>query len=233
MMDARTASYLRFFTTDDLRGIWRSMPGGGADARTSLRDDVTTSRVELEAEIQRRVWRERFGNIVLLIGAGAAVVAAIEGAGGGIQGSGGGSMLSVLSLVVTILVAFVAPLVAWAVAQRQIQVTARETWMREFRQQAAEILKNAGLRPSEEPYVQEVYAAQRLAYNAMRLLIAERAPDYDDLLARLDIVASLSIAYEIREEFAVARCGGSAPRARGIAADPGVWRVLLANLGLR
>ena len=76
----RLRSYLRFFTTDDLRIIWRSMPGGGSAARTSLRDEVTISRVELEAEIQRRTRWERFGNSVLLVASIIAAVAAVVGA---------------------------------------------------------------------------------------------------------------------------------------------------------
>ena len=51
-------------------------------------------------------------------------------------------MISVLSLVVTILVAFVAPLVAWEVARQQIEVTAREAWMRDFRAEVAAYLSN-------------------------------------------------------------------------------------------
>jgi hypothetical protein len=130
--------------------------------------------------------------------------------------------------VVTILVAFVAPLVAWAVAQRQIQVTARETWMREFRQQAAEILRNAGLRDGEQ-----VYAAQRLAYNAMCLLIAEKAPDYDEFLARLEDVAFPAVAPDLREEFAVAAAEIVRRERAEIAADPGVWRGLRSSFGWR
>ena len=49
-------------------------------------------------------------------------------------------MISVLSLVVAIL-AVVGPLVARANTQRQIRAAARETWMREFRQHAAEMLR--------------------------------------------------------------------------------------------
>jgi hypothetical protein len=51
-----------------------------------------------------------------------------------------GSMISVLSLVVAILAVFVGPSVAWAVARRQLAVTARESWMREFREQVAVLL---------------------------------------------------------------------------------------------
>jgi hypothetical protein len=50
-------------------------------------------------------------------------------------------MISVLSLVVAIPAVFVGPLVARANTQRQIRAAARETWMREFRQHAAEMLR--------------------------------------------------------------------------------------------
>ena len=78
-LDARTADYVQFFTIDDLRRDWRAT-SGGADARTTLRDDITISRAELEMEIRWRVWWERVGYGVLLIGAVAAVIAAVEGA---------------------------------------------------------------------------------------------------------------------------------------------------------
>ena len=68
-------------------------------------------------EIRWRVWWERVGYGVLLIGAVAAVIAAVEGAmptgslplSGGIQSSSGGSMISVLALVVAALAVFFGP----------------------------------------------------------------------------------------------------------------------------
>jgi hypothetical protein len=51
-------------------------------------------------------------------------------------------MISVLSLVVAILAVFFGPLVARASVQRQIRVTSREAWMREFREKVAEFLSS-------------------------------------------------------------------------------------------
>jgi hypothetical protein len=50
------------------------------------------------------------------------------------------SGIAVLSLVVAILAVFFGPLLARANLQRQLQVTAWEAWMREFREQLAVLL---------------------------------------------------------------------------------------------
>jgi hypothetical protein len=52
-------------------------------------------------------------------------------------------MISVLSLVVAILAVFFGPLIARANVQRQLQVAAREAWMREFREQVAAMLTSS------------------------------------------------------------------------------------------
>ena len=54
--------------------------------------------------------------------------------------SGTPLILSILSLVVSLVVGIGAVLMARANLQRQIQVTAREAWMREFREQVAALL---------------------------------------------------------------------------------------------
>ena len=59
-------------------------------------------------------------------------------------------MISVLSLVVAILAVFFGPLVGRANIQRQLQVTSREAWMRDFREQVAQFLTSVMRRARAE-----------------------------------------------------------------------------------
>jgi hypothetical protein len=133
----------RLYSTDDLRHLYYAH-----DTDMIRLRDANISREEIKTEIRWRVWWERFRNYLLLIGAVAAVIAAVEGAmptgslpsSGGAQSPSGGSVIPVLALVVAILAVFFGPLVARANTQRQIRVTTREAWMREFREQVATIM---------------------------------------------------------------------------------------------
>jgi hypothetical protein len=77
-LDDRTREDLALYTTDDLRRLYQTETG----ELIRLRDSNLT-RAELKAEILRRVCRERWvARLTLLaavIGAVAAIVAAIEG----------------------------------------------------------------------------------------------------------------------------------------------------------
>jgi hypothetical protein len=251
-LDARTADYVLFFTTDDLRVVWRGMQL--EDDPATLRGDITISRADLEAEIRRRVWWERFGYYLLLIGAVAAVIAAIEGAmpaagslpsQGGAQSASGGSMIPVLALVVAILAVFFGPLVARANTQRQIRATARETWIREFREQVAKLLSSdAALRKhatshttgdhEKERRLAEITDAMGPCYHGIRLLIAERGQQYADLVLKMDIFTNAStdqVASHAREFTAAATDILQRERA-AIVTDQGVWREVWISLGL-
>jgi hypothetical protein len=105
--------------------------------------------------------------------------------------------ISVLSLVVAIVAVFVGPFVARANVQRQIQVAVREAWMREFREQVAGFLSSFAayrekalwlanpdiawraedrLKANKERL--EANDAMRRHFHAIRLLIAEKGPQY-------------------------------------------------------
>jgi hypothetical protein len=92
-------------------------------------------------------------------------------------------ILSILSLVVSLVVGVGAVLMARANLQRQIQVAAREAWMREFRERVAQFLTaimndhNARTTGGEE-----VAGAGTLAFHVTSLLIAEKGPLYAEFL---------------------------------------------------
>jgi hypothetical protein len=119
-------------------------------------------------------------------------------------------MITVLSLVVAILAVFVGPSVARTNVQRQIRATAKENWMREFRQQAvALICAHAALRDHSRASTAKASARAALdpnyvgtsgvleqenkkrlgelsdalnpPYQAIRLLIAEKGADGTEL----------------------------------------------------
>lgn len=77
-LDARTREDVALYSTDDLRRLYQSEAGEPIRLRDSL-----LSRAELKAEILWRVRRERWvARLTLLaavIGAAAAIVAAVEG----------------------------------------------------------------------------------------------------------------------------------------------------------
>jgi hypothetical protein len=75
-LDPRNVEELGLYSTDDLRHLYHTAEGG--DVLIRLRDGIIT-RTEIRAVILRRVWWERVGNYLLLIGAFAAVIAAFEG----------------------------------------------------------------------------------------------------------------------------------------------------------
>jgi hypothetical protein len=113
-------------------------------------------------------------------------------------------MIMGMSLLVAILAVIAGPLVSWLVARQQIAVAEREAWMREFRQQTAELLKNCGLRPDEPRQGFEFWLARRLSGGVLRMLIAERAPQYDDFLLHLDALIADDGDHAVRDHFAAA-----------------------------
>jgi hypothetical protein len=89
-------------------------------------------------------------------------------------------IISVLSLMVAILAVFVAR----SNVQRQIQVTAREAWMREFREQVAAFLNCAATldyharNPPPDEQRMAALDALGLRIYTIRLLIAEKESQY-------------------------------------------------------
>jgi hypothetical protein len=127
-----------------------------------------------------------------------------QAADGAWLGVSGDDMISVLSLVVAILAVIVGPLVAWTVAQRQIAVTAREAWMREFREHTAALLdihNSLFLQRRSTPLTEDdgVLGAERAAkrraeiiqsmgrpYLTIRLSLAERGSEHDGFVQTLE-----------------------------------------------
>jgi hypothetical protein len=77
-IEGRNGRELKLYTTDDLRRLYQS----SGDELIRLRDGIV-SRTEIVAEIDCRVFWARIGNVALfvitVIGAVAAVIAAVEG----------------------------------------------------------------------------------------------------------------------------------------------------------
>jgi hypothetical protein len=107
--------------------------------------------------------------------------------------------------------------------------------MREFRQHAAEILRNHGLHPSEADEARDIFLARRLSYHAMRLLIAERAPLYDAFVPHLEAMWKSSdreAELNFPKEFTTAAADILQRERTAIVEDPGVWREVWNSLGL-
>jgi hypothetical protein len=114
--------------------------------------------------------------------------------------SGTPLIIVVLALCVSFLSAMgsiAAVLVARANLQRQIQATAREAWMREFREQVAAFLSAAQVlklhvashtgAPEAEKIPAELRDAMGLAYHTIRFLIAEKGEQqHADFIQSLD-----------------------------------------------
>ena len=153
-------------------------------------------------------------------------------------------MIPVLSLVVAILAVFIGPLVTWAVTRQQIAVTARETWMREFREKVAVFLSSsAAFRvhvkhhttgdPEKEKRLAEINDAGTPSYHTICLLVAEKGSQYAafvQIMDRLGAAAPEKAAFHVREVGAAAEDILRRERA-AIAADPGVWGGLATSLG--
>ena len=136
-------------------------------------------------------------------------------------------ILSILSLVVSLVVGVGAVLMARANLQRQIQVAAREAWMREFREKVAVLLASARLLereharggpfvrpglggdPEKERRLADIYATQDPAHQAIILLLAERAEgelpteDFTEALGRLLGASGEEAAEELTSAAAV------------------------------
>jgi hypothetical protein len=152
-------------------------------------------------------------------------------------------MISVLALVVTILVAFVSPVVVWAVARQQIVVAAREAWMREFREQVAAIIAcyarvqdipaaDLDAKDEDTAHVLELIRC----VHVLRLLIHERGAQYEEFRRIVDIfhnrIGDVEPDKAAMKSF-IAGAEGILRRERAaIEIDPGVWRVLWTSLGI-
>jgi hypothetical protein len=148
------------------------------------------------------------------------------------HGEGTASMIPVLALIVTILVAFVAPLVTWAVARQQIAATAREAWMRAVREQAAIILANYGKRPGDPRRTAEIETAKQISYYTMNLLILEREEKSPSpLLSHLNRMWEGDENFP--QEFATAIANILVDERATIEADRGIWRGVWSALGRR
>jgi hypothetical protein len=241
---------LRLYTTDELRRRYQTAPGGD-DPPTELRDGVMISREEIKAVILWRVWWERFGYYLLLIGAGAAVIAAVEGAlptstSSGVQSPSGGSMIPVLALVVAILAVFFGPLVARANTHRQIRVTTRENWMREFREQVAQFLAVIASVKTVGPALgaaerSELGRTLQTSVQTVALLIAEKGQHAEvmGIMNRLAPEAmrprdetDLTDFADLMTEVSIAAANVLRRERSAIAEDPGVWREVWISLGL-
>jgi hypothetical protein len=145
-------------------------------------------------------------------------------------------IVSVLSLVVAILAVFFGPLIARANVQRQIRVTAREAWLREFREQVAALLSDdialkeqAKGQTTGDPETLEAIRIMAPRYNAIRLLVAERGLHHEAFMASIDRflgAPDTQAATLPRQEFTQAVTDFLQRERATIDADP--WRHALA-----
>lgn len=152
-------------------------------------------------------------------------------------------IISVLSLFITFLVAFIAPLIAWAVARQQINVAAREAWLREFRNQVAAFLAaDASLRrhapthttgdPEKEQRLAAINDALSPAYYVLKLLVAEKGESWEGIGRTLDAVmnADEKKARALRKSLLTEAQAILSSERENIAADRGMLGALKAAL---
>jgi hypothetical protein len=153
-------------------------------------------------------------------------------------------MISVLSLVVAILAVFFGPLVARANVQRQIRATAREAWMREFREKVAMFLiQSLAMRghqkardlPITDPAgkaAHESLLALEQCFYVIHLLIQERGIQHQKFLPPLSNLHNKALSGEPRaSEAAVLQsvAGIILQRERSAIEVPGRWRSWLRH----
>jgi hypothetical protein len=132
--------------------------------------------------------------------------------------------------VLSIIVAILAVLVALVNAQRQLQVAAREAWMREFREHVSQILsaittshsvKAVGGEAAPPPVVTEMAGSVMASFQAINLLIAEKGTHagFMQVLSRLlvDRLYEPDLSMHITE---VGRAAADILRRERAAADP-------------
>jgi hypothetical protein len=153
-------------------------------------------------------------------------------------------MISVLSLVVAILAVFFGPLIARANVQRQLQVAAREAWMREFREQVAAMLTSRqalGRRVSllgrtavDDPEQERQRDALYLAFDQLRLLLAEKGAQHETMLETANRLVQEDYGNKAEpwHKFAADAADILRHERAAIVADLGVWREIRISLGL-
>lgn len=146
-------------------------------------------------------------------------------------------MIAVLSLAVAILAVFLGPVVAWAIAQRQIAIAARETWLREFREKVAALLsaydsfvihaaKHTSGNVEDERRLTELNDKQRLPYHAILLLIYENGEkEYSDLISNMEklLQSRTNEVRENKEKFFKSSISILKKEGDYISKDPGIW----------
>jgi hypothetical protein len=150
------------------------------------------------------------------------------------------SIIAILSLLVTILAVFVGPLMTWTIARRQIEVAAREAWMREFREKVAafiyaydnfliHIRTHTTGDTEKEKQLADINNAQRLPYHTIRLLIAEKGTQYTAFGTSIDrLLSSTTNEIDARREVLFKAAESILQQERAaIAANPGIWNALL------
>jgi hypothetical protein len=153
-------------------------------------------------------------------------------------------MATFISLTVALIAVFFGPAVAWAIARQQIAVTAREAWMREFREKVAVFLSsNAEFRahvlrdttsdPENQKCLAGIKDVMTPCYHVIRLLVAEKGghPTFLQTMLRLveephEATASLTRQFATEAE-EILQCEREA-----ITTEPSVWRGLRTSLGL-
>ena len=138
---------------------------------------------------------------------------------------------------------FVGPLVAWAIARQGVTIAARETWIRELRENIAAFLSGyVAFRihirthttgdPDKEKRLAEINDSMNPPYHALCLLIAERGTEYEafgQAIENLVNAPANTVADRRREFMQEAERILRAERA-ACAADPGVWSALWSGI---
>jgi hypothetical protein len=141
-------------------------------------------------------------------------------------------------------------LVTWTVAQRQITAAARGAWLREFREKTAAFLyaydtffiyattgKHTTDDPEKEAKLASINDAQRLPYQAIRLLIAEKAgkAKYLEFVASMErlLHATVNDVSARRDELFRAIKQILESERASIEKSRSIWSDLSVTLGLR
>lgn len=152
-------------------------------------------------------------------------------------------MTSFIALLIASLAVFVGPMVTWAIARQQIAVTAREAWIKEFREAVAtlitaydEFVLFTRTYSSDDPQQQQKLAflneTQRLPYHKIRLLIAGHDQPHTAFPGLVEgMLQSERDSNAGRRNAVVDAAAVILRKERSIIEDdPGIWSVLRASL---
>jgi hypothetical protein len=153
-------------------------------------------------------------------------------------------MMAYLSLIIAILAVFLGPVISWAIAARANGISAREAWIREFRENLATLLaaydefvlfcgKYSSDNPIHEETMVRLNSAQRVPYHKLRLLIAAHKNPDQGFLNTMDKMLTSTSDKNASLRNDLSDAGAVVLRRENdlVLATPDIWAAIGTSLG--